>query len=152
MTLKLYTSRYQNGVRIKESGLGAVCISLGFPKWPLSYPIVHSAPELMPSWDFLKLPLDQYRPLYLKKLEKMGASYLIDTLEAVATRKKLPGLVLLCYEDLNKPGEWCHRRLLAEWVQQKLGMEIPELEGQIHKAKPEPPPKPEPLWTQPGLF
>ena len=31
--------------------------------------------------------------------------------------------VLLCWED---PGEFCHRRLVAEWLEQNLGIEVPE--------------------------
>ena len=35
-------------------------------------------------------------------------------------------VVLLCYEDLTKPGEWCHRRIVAEWFEHHLGIEVPE--------------------------
>ena len=31
--------------------------------------------------------------------------------------------VLLCWEP---PGEFCHRRLVAAWIQDKLGIEVPE--------------------------
>ena len=30
---------------------------------------------------------------------------------------------LLCYEQ---PGEFCHRRLVADWFKEKLGIDIPE--------------------------
>jgi hypothetical protein len=33
--------------------------------------------------------------------------------------------VLLCWE---KPGDACHRRLVAEWIEQHLGVEVPEYE------------------------
>lgn len=36
-----------------------------------------------------------------------------------------PDVVLLCYE---KPGQFCHRRLVAEWFEQELGLVVPELE------------------------
>jgi hypothetical protein len=32
--------------------------------------------------------------------------------------------VLLCWE---KPGDACHRRLVAEWFERCLGVEVPEL-------------------------
>jgi hypothetical protein len=35
-----------------------------------------------------------------------------------------PDVTLLCYE---KPGEFCHRRLVAEWFEQELGVVVPEL-------------------------
>jgi hypothetical protein len=31
--------------------------------------------------------------------------------------------VLLCWE---KPGDACHRRLVAEWLERHLGIEVPE--------------------------
>jgi len=32
--------------------------------------------------------------------------------------------VLLCFEA---PGEYCHRRVVAEWLEKNLGIEVPEL-------------------------
>ena len=34
--------------------------------------------------------------------------------------------ILLCWEPLKKPGEWCHRRMVAEWFEQNLGVSVPE--------------------------
>ena len=31
--------------------------------------------------------------------------------------------VLLCWEP---PGDFCHRRIVADWIQEELGIEIPE--------------------------
>ena len=31
--------------------------------------------------------------------------------------------ILLCYED---PGKFCHRRLVASWLEESLGVSIPE--------------------------
>ena len=36
-----------------------------------------------------------------------------------------PHAILLCYE---KPGDFCHRRLVADWILDKIGITIPELE------------------------
>ena len=43
-------------------------------------------------------------------------------------RRKGKTLVLLCYEDLRKPDQWCHRTLFAEWWQKMTGEVINELE------------------------
>jgi uncharacterized protein (DUF488 family) len=32
--------------------------------------------------------------------------------------------ILLCWE---KPGEFCHRRLVAEWIEAALGVKVPEM-------------------------
>lgn len=35
--------------------------------------------------------------------------------------------VLLCWEgDPSKPDEWCHRRMVADWFEQALGVKVPE--------------------------
>ena len=36
-------------------------------------------------------------------------------------------LVLLCFEDLSKPGEWCHRRIFADWWKDITGDHVREL-------------------------
>ena len=36
-------------------------------------------------------------------------------------------LVLLCFEDVSRPGAWCHRTVLGEWISQKLAVEVREL-------------------------
>lgn len=33
-------------------------------------------------------------------------------------------VTLLCYE---RPGDFCHRRIVADWFEQNLGIEVPEL-------------------------
>jgi hypothetical protein len=37
-------------------------------------------------------------------------------------------VVLLCFEDLRKPGEWCHRSMFAEWYEKQTGKKVVELE------------------------
>jgi hypothetical protein len=37
------------------------------------------------------------------------------------------GVVLLCFEDLSKPGEWCHRRAFATWWEEQTGEKVEEL-------------------------
>lgn len=36
-----------------------------------------------------------------------------------------PNATLLCYE---KPGDFCHRRLVAAWLDERLKIKVPELE------------------------
>jgi hypothetical protein len=48
-------------------------------------------------------------------------------LKAFATAHGSEGVVLLCFEDLTKPGEWCHRRSFAAWWDEKTGQKVDEL-------------------------
>jgi len=36
-------------------------------------------------------------------------------------------LCLLCFENIAKPGQWCHRTTLAGWLAEHLDEAIPEL-------------------------
>ncbi|MBW1953536.1 MAG: hypothetical protein JRI66_10705 [Deltaproteobacteria bacterium] len=40
-----------------------------------------------------------------------------------------PDAILLCWEP---PGVFCHRRLVAEWLEENLGIEVPELPANYH--------------------
>ena len=49
----------------------------------------------------------------------------LDTLDPHKVRGDLgEDAILLCYED---PGKRCHRRLVADWLERTLGIEVPEL-------------------------
>jgi hypothetical protein len=49
-------------------------------------------------------------------------------------------LVLLCYEDLQRPDVWCHRTMLCDWLNER-GVEIKELEaGDLAKRQDAPQP------------
>lgn len=41
--------------------------------------------------------------------------------------RALAPLVLLCYENVHR-GEVCHRRMAAEWIEQRSGLVVPEVE------------------------
>jgi hypothetical protein len=46
-------------------------------------------------------------------------------LNPVRVADELEGKVLLCWE---LPGQFCHRRLVAEWLEKNLLIEVPELD------------------------
>ena len=60
------------------------------------------------------------------RMNRLGVGGVQDLLEPYVEEGK--DLVLLCYEDLRKPGEWCHRQVFAEWWEKKTGVRIQELE------------------------
>jgi hypothetical protein len=50
---------------------------------------------------------------------------LLDSLDAIHVAEELgPNAILLCWESFNVR---CHRRLVAEWLEEKLGIVVPEL-------------------------
>jgi hypothetical protein len=53
---------------------------------------------------------------YRKQLESLDAKQVTEDLG--------PNAIILCWESFNVR---CHRRLVAEWLEEKLGIVVPEL-------------------------
>lgn len=72
----------------------------------------------------LKNNLPLYREYYEREiLSKLDPQRTWDELHRLAGKEEP---VLLCWEPLKKPGEWCHRRIAAEWFEKALGVEVAE--------------------------
>ncbi len=92
----------------------AVSISQGAPWW---YKGRRYMP-LAPSRELIKLVEDEslYRRLYYEQV--------LSRLDPKQTYSELgPDAIMLCWES---PGKFCHRRLVAEWLENALGIKIDE--------------------------
>lgn len=120
--------------------------SRGAPKW-FSYPYM-CWESVYPKYHWLQLPYDEYRPRYLRHLNEQGMDKLLGDLEfmseeyAKANDGEVKPLTLLCYEKLSKPEAWCHRTLLAEWLETGFGSPVVELGAKPESLDPVPPPEP----------
>jgi hypothetical protein len=112
----------------KKSGddPNSIGISLGVP---LSY---HGQryPALHPTRAMLKIKdHEQYRAAY--------QAGILDQLDAADVWSELHAMtespILLCWEKAN---EFCHRRIVAEWLELHLGVIIPELGFDREKCLP----------------
>lgn len=123
---EIWTSRYQNQDAIIGSGLVPVRITVGGVRFKLRYDLRYSVPELAPFYWTLKLDQGAFTMHYLEKVDRnrQTIEWMIDKISAENDRK---GLVLLCFEDLTKPGQWCHRQILAKRLEQWSGQPILEL-------------------------
>jgi uncharacterized protein (DUF488 family) len=65
----------------------------------------------------LKMTNGEYRAAYQEILDRLDPRKVYQELGEDA--------ILLCFE---KAGEFCHRRLVAEWLERELGVEVPEWE------------------------
>ena len=83
-----------------------------FKKYPTLMPTI----ELLRSWKKGNLTESQYSRRYYK--ETLGK------LNPEKVYKDLDGKILLCHEP---SGNFCHRRLVAKWIKDSLGVEVPEL-------------------------
>lgn len=114
--MKLYTSNYaRNG-----NNRNAVAISIKPPKWYKGKQYL----SLAPSWDIV---------MGVKAGEITEDEYTYRYLELLNTRELDPfkvanelgdGAVMLCYES---PKDFCHRHIVATWIQESTCIEVVEL-------------------------
>jgi len=96
----------------------AVAISRSVPKgWPGKRYL-----KLAPQWDWLKLPEEQYLEKYSKLLDGLNAQEVYNDLVELGGED----VVLLCWEG---PTKFCHRHLVAEWLNENLNIEVVEVDN-----------------------
>jgi hypothetical protein len=126
-TPTLFTSRYGAKALIIGSGLAPIRTSIGAPRWPLAYEIAGVCPLLMPTRPMLKMDRDPYHAMYVAKLEAAGVEAIEASFRELSEAAGGRDLVLLCFEDVEKPGEWCHRNMFSAWWFEKTGQVVREL-------------------------
>ena len=100
----------------------AVAISQGVPRF---YKVRRYLP-LAPPRSLLKAKDPElFDREYRKQLEALDAKQVAGELG--------PNAILLCWESFNVR---CHRRLVAEWLEGKLGIVVPELEHERAESLP----------------
>lgn len=114
---RIYTSNY---ARHANNPL-AVGISLTVPEWYEGKRLEYLAPQSDMIGKIKKGSANYNQRKYTReyldliKARNVKPQKLIDSLP--------DGALLLCYES---PGEFCHRRVLADWIERRTGMVIPE--------------------------
>src|ERR1022692_1410154 len=112
--MDLATSRYQAANLIEASGRAAVGITRGYSRWKLPYPVITNLRQLAPTREMLAIgDACTFDKMYRDRLDDLGVDEVRKLLNDCAERANNKRLVLLCFEDLTKPGLRCHRRLFA---------------------------------------
>ena len=125
MLQQIYTSRYSNKGITNESHV-PVGISAGFPRFSLGYKIATSIRNLAPSATLRKVEdRETFEAAYRKQLEAVGVKTIRQFFDSLTTEGK--SIVLLCFEDVRKEENWCHRIIFARWWKEKTGETIEEL-------------------------
>lgn len=104
-----------------------VRFTVGAPRFRLKYELRHTFPEGTPTRAMLSMPKPEYRRVYRERLETAGIGPITDRLLGIAREAGDDRLVLLCFEKLVKPGEWCHRTMFAEWWEETIGDRVREI-------------------------
>lgn len=105
-------------------GPGRVAISIGRPRGISRAEYEVYAP-LAPQRSWLKLPYEEYLPLYRERLAALDAQRVWDELHALVPAEEP---VLLCFEEPPLTADnWCHRQIVAQWFREELGRELCEV-------------------------
>ncbi|MFF2612347.1 hypothetical protein [Kitasatospora sp. NPDC058046] len=142
MTLTLATCTYQEyrptmGLPVRTTVGGARFFT---------EPIAGHAQAITPSRDLVDaarsgLPADAYELQYRRQLNAVGLDAIRAELEFIARRNAAGDtpLVLLCFDVLSKPNNWCHRSQFARFWGEQTGEVIPELGSQPRPTVQAPP-------------
>jgi hypothetical protein len=106
-------------------GAGRISIARYAPK---GHADVAQYPALAPGKWFNKVTDEEYRRLFAEEiLGVLDPQVVWDELHQIADGAEP---VLLCWEkrmDLDSGKTFCHRRIVAAWLEEKLGHVVPEL-------------------------
>jgi len=104
-------------------GPGRICVARYAPRGtPAGF---RRFTALAPGEWFNQVSKTEYLKRYAVILEVLDPKKTFDKLIELAAGAEP---ILLCYEvPPFTEKNWCHRRLIAEWFEQKLGVRIPEL-------------------------
>ena len=127
--MRIYTSHFGNSRKLKEAGVKIICVAIGRPGFISGVPqMVNVAPtRYMIS---AACSHDEYLKLYDRNLASQDANKAIGQIESSSEGKDV---ALCCYE---KPGDFCHRHILAKRLTEKTGIETTEF-GVVEKKEPE---------------
>ena len=121
--MELYTSHWGN-TELADLAAVPIAISRGKPRWRLPYRY-RVLGQLAPSREVFSIEdPDEFTAAYLAQLDELGAEKAVSDLARIGTEHGGRPLVLLCFEA---PGEFCHRRILADWLEERTGVMVPEL-------------------------
>lgn len=109
-------------------GPGRIAISRSVPLHTSKGYRVYRA--LAPDRNMLRMAYEPYLERYRAFLHGLDPAATWDELHRLAGGAEP---VLLCWERLHEPGEWCHRRMVADWFRETLGVDVPELRGQVRR-------------------
>ena len=120
----IFTGYYAKLNQYKNLGLEPIAIS---GKRPDFYDGLYY-PEFAPRWETFKKWKDKditnegYAEEYKKYLDSLDKEEIKKDFKPYMNSPK-NHVILLCYE---KPSDFCHRHVLAEWLFENLGIEVAE--------------------------
>ena len=118
MNFEIYPGYYANLRKYLAGGCTPIGISVGTPEYLKGNPIITYMRRLAPSYALLRVE-DEAEYTRRFKAEVLGCldyRHIVNEICAKATAMGRSKAILLCYE---KPPKFCHRSLVAEWLNSK---------------------------------
>lgn len=128
--MEIYTSYFGNFRALAKENV----LMIGIARFPPRYFNGESIMELAPHASMLRMGESEYVKMFEGRiLAKLNQDDIVRKIGEIAKRHGCDKVALCCFE---KPGEFCHRRLFAEWLKEKTGYEIKEF-GYTEKKGPD---------------
>jgi hypothetical protein len=113
----IYTSYYGNVKKLREAGVLPISIS----RYPAKFAnVTVELKMLAPTSDMLRMEEEPYIVKFKSILGRLDPDKILKQINLLANGRDC---ALLCYE---RPDEFCHRHLVAEWLNSNTGTEIKE--------------------------
>jgi len=116
--MEIYTSYFANVKKLYAVGVTPISIAIGSPRW---WKGAEYKP-LAPTWHMVKdnIGRERYIEEYKQILSELDPCAVLLQLNSLA---KDNDFALLCWE---KPSDFCHRHIAAEWLMDNTGCIIKE--------------------------
>lgn len=116
--MKIYTSYFGNAKALAKEDIKIVSVARWQPRF-MSVPVVMYDVAPTP-WMVKQATREQYVDAYRQILSELDAQEFISRLENMSGGADV---ALCCYE---KPGDFCHRHMLAQYLTERTGIQIME--------------------------
>ena len=129
--MNIYTSYFAKVKQLQESGFSnLVCVAGYAPKFFYDTPNARFYPDLAPKRCWWRVWHDKFKDNLnsTESIEWYTNIYCDTVLSKLNPEKVVEDLgdnaVMLCYE---KPGDFCHRHIIADWLHKNTGIEVKEV-------------------------
>jgi hypothetical protein len=139
--IELYTSHWRHPL-LEHVDAQIVSIARGQPRWrlPFRYRKLRSLAPCDAAWNAPNR--ESYEEAYRSQLEELGIGTILADLERVSGGSPV---VALCWERLDEPDAWCHRTMLARYLEEHASLKVPELKPGMLPPRPDTP-EPRLFW------
>lgn len=116
--MKIVTSYFAKQKALASQGFKVICVARYAPKWfqgPVLYDVAPTSYMLSSACS-----QEEYISKYSEILSRLKIGYIMKAISIMSGGKDV---ALCCYE---KPEDFCHRHMLAEWITRESGTVVEE--------------------------